>query len=499
MGPDCDISLYDLMARRVLACNSQYHDLFDGNFPGIVWLHSAIRAAFGWRSEVLRAVDLAVVGAIVGLLVGWLPRSVPAAGRIGVGAVLAGFYLSTSEWCHCQRDVWMLLPCLVGLRLRDRQADRHRWSELPSRLFAWAAVEGVVWGAAVWIKPFAAVPGLVIWTISARRAANGPAAGRRLAADLAGILTGGLLAGAAGAAWLLATGAWSSFVEIMFVWNREYATFNTLGGPWWYAPLGLTIRLFPWPLVHFAAVPLALQTLMRGKQRPSAGPSLRAGFYLAWLGQACLLQHVYDYVHTPAILLAVALLAVDAAERVKSPGGRLTFLFLACCVAWKGIGLTADRAAAWSECVRAGSTPAVRDRVGLLHRINWGDLSLVSQYLRGQEIRDGELTCFTLTTMSLYNELDQPSSTRFLFLQECLNIYTTRRDEILRSLVTSRQKILVCDLDRPDMQGLRARLDRDESDPRPAWKDRVLFRAGNYVVFQLRGDEMPDWLAVLRP
>src|SRR5262245_33322966 len=75
MGLDCDISMYDLCARRVLAGDTHYHDLFETNFPGIVWLHMAVRSVLGWRSEVLRAVDLAVVAAVVGLLLSWLPRS----------------------------------------------------------------------------------------------------------------------------------------------------------------------------------------------------------------------------------------------------------------------------------------------------------------------------------------------------------------------------------------------------------------------------------------
>ena len=34
---------------------------------------------------------------------------------VWVAALLFAFYLSTSEFCHAQRDVWMLLPALAAL------------------------------------------------------------------------------------------------------------------------------------------------------------------------------------------------------------------------------------------------------------------------------------------------------------------------------------------------------------------------------------------------
>jgi hypothetical protein len=499
MGPDGDVILYDLMAQRVLAGDSQYHTMFDVNFPGIVWLHAVIRSLFGWRSEVLRAVDLAIVAAIVSLLVGWLPRSVSTLGRIGVAAALAALYLSTSEWCHCQRDVWMLLPSLVALRFRCRQTERLGGPQPTTRVFARAVAEGAVWAVAVWIKPYVVVPAFVAWLVSVRQAVRVIGCGRRLAADLAGLLIGGLTVGGLGVAWLAASGAWPSFVEVMFVWNREYFAFNTGGDVWWYGPLGLIIRFFPWMLVHFAAVPLALRTLFFGRPGTPVGVKLRAGFYLGWLAQSILLQHVFDYVHVPALLLAVTLLAAEAAARWNGLGGRLIVFLVVLCVVWKGIGLTADRAAAWADCIRSGSTPAVRDRTTLLHRIQWEELHRVSDFLYGQGLHDGELTCFSPTTMSIYNEFGLRPSTRFLFLQQNLLVFISRRDVILTDLANSRQRILVCDLNFPNMQGLRARLDGDDSSPWPLFKDRVLFRAGDYVVFRLSGAEMPEWLALLDP
>src|SRR3954451_19639920 len=49
LGLDCDILMYDVCARRVLAGDVHYRDLLENNFPGIVWLHMAFRSLFGWR------------------------------------------------------------------------------------------------------------------------------------------------------------------------------------------------------------------------------------------------------------------------------------------------------------------------------------------------------------------------------------------------------------------------------------------------------------------
>src|SRR5437588_9310418 len=84
MGLDSDISMYDLLARRVLLGDVHYRDLLETNFPGVVWLHMAFRALLGWRSEALRAVDLTIVALSVWLLVGWLPRSCPTWRRVAL-------------------------------------------------------------------------------------------------------------------------------------------------------------------------------------------------------------------------------------------------------------------------------------------------------------------------------------------------------------------------------------------------------------------------------
>jgi hypothetical protein len=497
MGPEVDPNMYDVVARRVLKGDVHYQDLLETNFPGIVWVHMAVHTLFGWSTVTLRVVDVALVGLSVGLLMSWLPRSIPARGRIGVAAVLFAFYFSTTEWCHCQRDIWMLPVCLVGLGLRCRQVERLTGRDRSCRLFPWAVLEGAVWATACWIKPFAFVPGLTCWLITARHATIAPGTGRRLAADLAGLLAGGLAVGGLGAAWLVATGAWHPFLDVMFGWNREYFASDRSGGSTTLTVLTFAYRFFPWFLVHLVAVQLAMKALL-ARRGSGTVQSLRGGFYLAWLLQSFLLQHFFDYVQVPAVLLGVVILAAEAGEKMNRLGGWLIILFLVLCTTWRGVGLTTDRAAVWAECVRDGSTPAAKYRTSLLRSIHWEDLDRAADFLRRQGVRDGEVTCFTASTISLYNDLDVRPSTRFLLLDIHLDIFVSRRDEILTSLAQSRQKYLVCDVSRGEMKPLAEVLDGDAvSGPQAALKERLVFRSGDIVVFRLDGADVAKWLDLL--
>src|SRR5258708_39752057 len=91
------------------------------------WLRWGARSVVGWRSEVMRAVDLGVVGGVVLLLARWQP-GLSFTWRFALAFALLVFYLGSSEWCHVQRDPWMLLPALAALHLR------RRWVLRPSFL-----------------------------------------------------------------------------------------------------------------------------------------------------------------------------------------------------------------------------------------------------------------------------------------------------------------------------------------------------------------------------
>ena len=124
MPPWADVTLYDMAARTVLRGGVYYRDVFDTNLPGMGWCTAAVRSVLGPSYEALRAVDLAVIGAAVAVLCGWVRR----AGGGGYSsawfaAAAAMFYPFTSEFSHVQRDPWMLLPALLAARLRLRRCS----------------------------------------------------------------------------------------------------------------------------------------------------------------------------------------------------------------------------------------------------------------------------------------------------------------------------------------------------------------------------------------
>jgi hypothetical protein len=502
LGLDSDATQWDLCTRTVLRGGVLYRDAFENNLPGMLWLHAAVRSLLGWSVTALRAADLLLVAAAVWLLVRQVPPAAGSGARVGLAAVLALFYFSTSEWCHCQRDTWLLPAALLALTLRQRQAQR-----LTERgVLGWAFVEGLLWGAAFWIKPFVAVPALLCWLLSARHAPW-----RRLVLDGLGCLFGGLTAGAAGVAWLWASGAWPSFVDVVFVWNREYVGARVTAGGW--LPfLGFAVRLFPWVLVHLAAVPLALGQVWQAVRQPAkttVAPALLAAFYLGWLLQAFCLQHPFDYVHVPPVLLGLTVLACSCAAAHPVLSGRLVGAFLAVCVLFGYGPLLGNRLALWPRCVAevassAGVSAELRDRLRLLPKASWTDLRRVRDFLSGQGVRDGEVTCFSMPTTPLYLDLDVRPSTRYFFLQNDLTLFRERRGLIKGELAGSRQRFVVCDLlwyamnvTEEDLRAADAgkglSLPPQWHTPCP-WSERIVFRSGRYAVLALPAEEMPGWL-----
>jgi hypothetical protein len=473
MGLDSDVALWDLSARTVLDGGTFYRDLFENNLPGMLWLHCAVRTMLGWSDAALRAVDIAVVVVIVWLLTRLLPASSSA--RAALAAVLLVFYFSQSEWCHCQRDTWMLLPALLALHLRAGNSS-SRWRPL---------VEGLLWGCAFWIKPFVAFPALTCWLVSVPRLGR-----RQVLSDAAALLTGGVLAGLAGVAWLILSGAWPHFADVMFVGNREYVATDVSGGHPWLFRAGVAVRFFPWMLTHLLAIPLALGQLRDGFRKGVTPQILLAGLYLGWTFQALVLQHLFDYIQVPPLLLALTVVAVAATEAESAVVRRGLVAFLLLCCLLRYPFLAGERLGLWSDCCRASNPIELRDRLTLSHKVDWTDLERIQHFLVEQRVEDEEVTCFSMPTVELYREMGVRPSTRYLFLQNALTIFRTRRPEMRAALAARRQRFVVCDLQWVAMDRFREELDAGTS----PWIERVVFRSGRYVVLRLSGAETSAWL-----
>jgi hypothetical protein len=498
-----DATHYDLCARNLLSGGVLYRDIFDMNLPGMVWLHALVRFLLGWRSEALRGVDLLIVTAVAALLLRWInANNSRTSGAATVLAVYA-FYFSTTEWCHCQRDVWMLLPALVALSLRRRQLQRLVLMESsPAFLASWSIVEGALWGFGIWIKPFVLIVSVACWfagMLLMRRECRS-----KVLADSMGLVSGGLLTGAAGCAWLWHSGSLPYMCRIFVDWNPEYYAHTA----------GILTRskllyhaLAPWCWLHFLAVPCAAMTI---------GTALRAGamhadcvqraralfsvFYLAWLLQAAYIQQPFDYVLTPAILIAIALLAQF---RWLPERPRLRWMIVGAfvvAVAQRFALFQDGRLSLWAKCWQ-GSSPVLRDRLRLMHDANspgWSELARVAAELRRRQVKDGELTCFHNSPQPLYLDLGVRPSTPFLHLGTILLFFPNHHHEIRQRLERSGQRYVVSDLLAAGFTPAQVAAGCADSCTLPPdlpaglrdvfpWSEPVVFRAGRFVVHRVDG------------
>ncbi len=547
--------------------------MYDLHLPGVIWLHAAVRGTLGTSSLALRAVDLLLFTTFVAFSRPWLASyGVTRATQAWSVLVLFVCYFSLSEWCHCQRDLWLLVPGLAGLTLRRRQIERLRMASrctptrnASERAASWAFLEGLCWGAGVWLKPMIVLPAGCCWMLSALDVHNW----RRSLVDLLGLLSGGLLIGGLGVAGLVWSGAWPYFVTTLVDWNPRYVA--AAREQWTFARFAaMQVRFFPWQLLHLAAVPIALSAFKRqtqdcwrsrkveksaeyrskgrkvekstsriGDTPDSSSPGLFdlstlrlfSLFYLAWLVQSYWLQHLFDYVHAPALLLAIVVVAASFARRAAEPSAanvdaplreaensrhavtgplfpavhrRLGRFARRCAVIGFAILVTLTtpavrphRLACWGTCVTEGSTATVRDRLKTFSVPSWQDLERVAAVLREQGIRDGELTCYNSAAVHLYGILGVRASTRYVYLEQLVTYFPHRLGLFSQALLDSPQRYVVTDLVASGLspsgiarlcaEGPLAGPPRFPSRLRDVypWSQPAMFRAGPYLVHRV--------------
>jgi hypothetical protein len=347
----CDLTLYDLAVKNLFDGGVHYRDVFDTNLPGFVWALAAVRAVLGFGSVELRCVDLAMVAGVV-FLVDRVARrggATPSA-RLWAVAGATVLYLGSVEMVHAQRDVWMALPAIGALLLRLRRASQTDGGT--GSAFVCAVLEGILWGAAVWVKPHCALMAVVVWVVTARRVAG---ASRHpwaaFAADLLGNLVGGAVVGGAGVAYLVGSGAWPHFWEVLTIWAPQYSALacDELDKrldcalhwfpPWslWLLPTAILAVLSILDAMPWSARLSVGQPGPVGRRLPEwawdrdAGPDARfaraalAALFLAWAMQALIIQRQYLYVHVTELFL---MLGLWAAHRWAMPAVVIAWLAL---------------------------------------------------------------------------------------------------------------------------------------------------------------------------
>ncbi len=511
-----DVSLYDVCARTMLEGGVHYRDTFDTNPPGMPWVHCVIRGLLGWRSETIRIVDLLVVGTSCWLLLQWQSLvGLSRAQRGWTAFLLAFFYLSTTEFEHCQRDVWMLLPALLALHLRRRQVERMNAATY-GKIFGWGVLEGIVWASLIWFKPHLLVPILACWvvsTIEMRR--RGVSLAFRIA-DGVGVLVGGLLVGGLGCLLLVISGSWPYFWTVMLNWDPEYVLYMRRPRAHLNRLLLWAFQSTPWSWLHLVIIPIAMRHVLRWTRWSESEKSprtflvcLASTLYLSWFLQAAILQYPHDYVMTPTVLLGIWILTLDLAQRPWS-WWLILVLFILGINGIRGNRLFSSRQLClWGRCWREGSAPALRDEITRVSpsiaTTDWEDLENVADFLRTLDLKDRELTCFNDGTHPLYLKLHLQPSTPFLQWTPIQFIFVQHHNEVLTLLQHSQQRYVVSDLLLP-MGGSPEVLNYPpqristlpEGFPEQfrntfPYSEPVLFRSGRYLVHQVTPPCPPFW------
>lgn len=515
-----DVMFYDLCARTLMKGGTYYRDILDTNLFGMAWLHVGIRSVLGWSSEAIRAVDLILVTAIVALLTSWLrPIGTPRSSRMWLAVVLFACYFSMSEWSHCQRDVWMLLPALGASWLRRRHVEAPA-SSVGRSLFL-GVTEGLCWALAIAIKPMMVVPAFTCWLASVYLISS--ASGfrfRDVSLDLSRLVLGACPVAAIAVFWLWWSGTGPYFWQIMRQWNPEYMAFGLRWSFKWQQWKAWAANNMPWPLVHMLALPLCVTALVRylrrrticGSARGDISCLLLVALYLGWAVQVYFFQHPHDYVQVPLLLLAIAVCATFV--NIPLPGNRqarwLCVVFVAAAAVLHPM-FRPGRIALWPRCFSSANRMELRDRLALATdqwggtgKVEWQELKRIETYLRGQHVGDGEVTCFHDCTFPLYLEMNLAPSTRYVFFHPAIAVYVSHHEEVQADLAHSPQRFVVADLfatmERSDWEA------ENDGDVHALpngfpdqwrgvfpWCEPVVFRAGRYVVHRVTQPATRFW------
>lgn len=494
-----DATYYDLQVQCIQNGGVLYRDLLEPNLPGVVWIHYAVRAIGGWSPAALRVFDLVMFSGTVYLLCvlgfhGRLRSSIPPL------FVLAAFlfYLSTSPWNHCQRDLWMLLPSLGALFLRASTVSSWAGAGAVAKWHIQRSfVEGALWGVAFWIKPHVAIPAAAV-ILASLMMLNWS---RRTLASVASVIAGGMIVGIAGSCWLIANDVWPHFWETQLHWNPEYLAARRY---WTWSVEGVEVfnGFPPWSFLHLIAIPCAAYDLVRGwRSRHDVADSttdasrrrlLLSALYLGWMLQAVVLQQAFSYVQTPGVLLAIALTACRpcAPELVSMRRSFVTTVFAIALVTSPCIDRT--RLGCWPACVTRGPTIELGAALQPGDDQGWNNYPGLVEYLQSQSVSDQDVEVYHSRLLSLYLDLGLRPPHRYALPDVHRAFFSSRSLEISETIQRSRYRFVVTDLrtlgvTTADLARLAERSSPNMQLP-SMWAQRypftlpVLFRSGPFCV-----------------
>ncbi|MCA9269745.1 MAG: hypothetical protein KDA41_14795, partial [Planctomycetales bacterium] len=279
--------------------------------------------------------------------------------------------------------------------------------------------------------------------------------------------------------------------------------------------LGLALvwgyHFFPWGFVHFAAAPIAILRIWesfvdeddRAAKDANTPALLLSACYLAWLAQAIGVQLTHEYVLAASVppAIAVTLTSDRFARPAWAMRGLLVAFFAMAVVAHPLLKPAALRV--WPLCFSEGSSPRVRDMLstnaprhtaGMAH---WQDLDRVEQFLRSQNAGDYEIVSWDDNSQYLYTQLSASPGSRFMHNVLWLNFFASRRMEVMKEAFKPAVRFIVTDTQMAGYPSEAAAVDahRDEArlpdEVHPElrtmfpWNQRVVFRAGRYMVHEV--------------
>jgi hypothetical protein len=457
----------------------------------------------------LKAVDFAIIAGAI-LLMGFWQRGISLASRLWIITFLFTFYFSCNEWTHCQRDPWTLLPVLAALHLRRGQVEAVATGRRSTpKLLLVGFIEGLLWGLAIWIKPYAVVPALFVWLVGTHWLWRTGAKPTHALSDFAGLILGGLTCGALGILWMKWHHCWEPYLEHMrnlqqFYFAADmYSPFTMFDWRW-----HQFLSFYPWSLLAIGGLVFGGWYLARGwhrtRKQPTTGSlalQMFAATLIGYFVESYFLQHVFDYALVPVLMLGLAWVGISLARTTHSREqfalGFLCFVF----VFMGHVPILKQRLPVWERCLQEGSTWEMRNHLMIMKRTEWNDLIRIRDFLRSRNVQDGQLTVFVEGGLPLYEELGLRPTTRSYMMTNQIISLPYRRPQIFDELVASKQKYVFTSTiflkrDRTDLNEEPAR----EGDPLPwywhgsrDWTQYIVCRAGVYLILELPPELTSDW------
>ena len=210
-------------------------------------------------------------------------------------------------------------------------------------------------------------------------------------------------------------------------------------------------RLFPYWLVHLVAIPTALISLFKKYPDPALHQIMRlrllATLYLAWCLQVVLLQHPYDYIHLPPLLLGIAFLTLwyHCIDHISLFHKLLGYGFVSLALNWSPVTKPAHLCL-WADCLKQGSSTEIRNKLARIPYPDWQDLERVGEFLKQQQVGDYEVTCYSNDLVHLYRDLKLEPSTRYVYLNTHAIYFPSKRPLIKQALQKSPQRFVLTNL-----------------------------------------------------